>query len=479
MTAMAPEDGGTLALCGATVVQSLDPPELVAADVVISDGRVAAVGVAPAGVRRRDCSGCLLLPGNVCAHTHLYSQLARGMPSALDPPLDFTQILQRVWWRLDRALDEEAVRLSALVGGMEALLAGTTTLVDHHASPNAIDGSLDAIAAALEELGIRSVLCYEVSDRNGPERALAGVAENRRFLATRRPPKRPAHDLDHGIPEGDRVGRHGHTRTSLTRGMVGAHASFTLSEETLAASVEAARDAGVGLHVHVAEDAADQRDAQARFGTRVVHRLAAAGALTEDALLAHCIHVDEGEAAAIHGSGAAVAHNARSNMHNAVGHLPLGLLGGRVALGTDGIGADMLAESKTAFFRAREADVTTGAGWPLQRLAEGARVAARAFGEERLGRVEPGAPADLAVLRYDPPTPLDGGNLAGHWVFGLDARQVRDVLVAGELVVADGRLVRVDQDELAAKAAAGAARLWRRLEAIGPHTFRPEGSRRT
>lgn len=452
MTAMAPEDGGTLALCGATVVQSLDPPELVAADVVISDGRVAAVGVAPAGVRRRDCSGCLLLPGNVCAHTHLYSQLARGMPYALDPPLDFTQILQRVWWRLDRALDEEAVRLSALVGGMEALLAGTTTLVDHHASPNAIDGSLDAIAAALEELGIRSVLCYEVSDRDEPERALAGVAENRRFLATRRP---------------------------LARGMVGAHASFTLSEETLAASVEAARDAGVGLHVHVAEDAADQRDAQARFGTRVVHRLAAAGALTEDALLAHCIHVDEGEAAAIHGSGAAVAHNARSNMHNAVGYLPLGLLGGRVALGTDGIGADMLAESKTAFFRAREADVTTGAGWPLQRLAEGARVAARAFGEERLGRVEPGAPADLAVLRYDPPTPLDGGNLAGHWVFGLDARQVRDVLVAGELVVADGRLVRVDQDELAAKAAAGAARLWRRLEAIGPHTFRPEGSRRT
>lgn len=452
MTAMAPEDGGTLALCGATVVQSLDPPELVAADVVISDGRVAAVGVAPAGVRRRDCSGCLLLPGNVCAHTHLYSQLARGMPYALDPPLDFTQILQRVWWRLDRALDEEAVRLSALVGGMEALLAGTTTLVDHHASPNAIDGSLDAIAAALEELGIRSVLCYEVSDRDGPERALAGVAENRRFLTTRRP---------------------------LARGMVGAHASFTLSEETLAASIEAARDAGVGLHVHAAEDAADQRDAQARFGTRVVHRLAAAGALTEDALLAHCIHVDEGEAAAIHGSGAAVAHNARSNMHNAVGHLPLGLLGGRVALGTDGIGADMLAESKTAFFRAREADVTTGAGWPLQRLAEGARVAARAFGEERLGRVEPGAPADLAVLRYDPPTPLDGGNLAGHWVFGLDARQVRDVLVAGELVVADGRLVRVDQDELAAKATAGAARLWRRLEAIGPHTFRPEGSRRT
>jgi putative selenium metabolism protein SsnA len=452
MTAMAPADSRTLALCGATVVRSLNPPELIAADVVISDGRVAAVGAAPAGVRRRDCSGCLLLPGNVCAHTHLYSQLARGMPYALDPPLDFTQILQRVWWRLDRALDEEAVRLSALVGGMEALLAGTTTLVDHHASPNAIDGSLDVIAAALEALGIRSVLCYEVSDRDGPERAGAGVAENRRFLATRRP---------------------------LARGMVGAHASFTLSEDTLAACVDLARGAGSGLHVHVAEDVADQRDAVARFGIRVVHRLAAAGALAEGALLAHCIHVDEGEVAVIRGSGAAVAHNARSNMNNAVGHIRLGLLGRRVALGTDGIGADMLAESKAAFFRAREADVATGAGWPLERLAEGARVAGRAFGEERLGRVEPGAPADLAVLRYGPPTPLDGGNLAGHWVFGLDARQVRDVLVAGELVVADGRLVRVDQDELAAKAAAGAARLWRRLEQIAPHTFAPEGSRTT
>jgi putative selenium metabolism protein SsnA len=413
----------------------------------------------------------------VCAHTHLYSQLARGMPYALDPPLDFTQILQRVWWRLDRALDEEAVRLSALVGGMEALLAGTTTLVDHHASPNAIDGSLDTIAAALEELGVRSVLCYEVSDRDGPERALAGVAENRRFLATRRPLKKSAHHRDVRPDRLQGSRGLGDARTSLARGMVGAHASFTLSEDTLAACVEAARGAGVGLHVHVAEDAADQRDAQARFGTRVVHRLAAAGALTEGALLAHCIHVDEGEAAAIRGSGAAVAHNARSNMHNAVGRPPPGLLGGRVALGTDGIGANMLAESKAAFFRAREADVTTGPGWPLQRLAEGARVAARAFGEERLGRVEPGAPADLAVLRYDPPTPLDDGNLAGHWLFGLDARQVRDVLVAGELVVADGRLVGVDQEELAAKATAEAARLWRRLEAIGPHTFEPEGSR--
>ena len=194
-------------LTGATVVTSLDPVRVDRFDVHVRDGRI----VTEAGGARRDCSGCLVVPGNVCAHTHLYSALARGMPYALEPPESFVQILQRVWWRLDRALDEESVRASALVGGMEALLSGTTTLVDHHASPNAIDGSLDVIADALATLGVRSVLCYETSDRDGPERARAGVAENRRFV--------------------ERVQR---DDLPLTRGMIGAHASFTLSDETLA-----------------------------------------------------------------------------------------------------------------------------------------------------------------------------------------------------------------------------------------------------
>ena len=161
-----------------------------------------------------------MLPGNVCAHTHVYSALARGMPFALEPPTNFVEILQRVWWRLDRALDEESVRASALVGAGEALLAGTTTLVDHHASPNAIEGSLDVIADAFESLGLRSVLCYEVTDRDGPERATAGVEENRRFLAA--PPR------------------------ALTRGMVGAHASFTLPRRTRPTSATARPGSAVG-----------------------------------------------------------------------------------------------------------------------------------------------------------------------------------------------------------------------------------------
>jgi putative selenium metabolism protein SsnA len=438
-----------LALTGGTVVTSLDPSHVVKADVVIEGSRVSTVGAAPDGAERLDCSGCVIVPGNVCAHTHLYSALARGMPYSLEPPVNFVQILQRVWWRLDRALDEESIRASALVGGLEALLSGTTALVDHHASPNAIDGSLDVIAGALEEVGIRSVLCYEVTDRDGPERALQGIKENRRFLAVR--------------------GR------GRARGMAGAHASFTLSDETLSGCVEAARESGTGIHIHVAEDRADEGDAEARFGMPVLERLAKAGALTDHSLLAHCVHVHPAEIAMIGEARATVAHNARSNMNNAVGRAPVEALGERVALGTDGIGGDMFAESQTAFWRAREDAPSDSPGWALARLAQGARFVGRAFGEPALGRIERDAPADLTVLDYDPPAPLDAGNMAGHWMFALGSRHVRDVVVNGEVVVRDRRSTVVDQDKVAAEAAAAAERLWRRMEDIGPHPFEPVG----
>jgi len=437
-----------LALRGGTVVTCLDPVSLATADVVIAGGRIASVGTAPAGMPWRDCSGTLVLPGSVCAHHHLYSALSRGMPYRLDPPQNFLQILQRVWWRLDRALDEATVRLSALAGGLDALRAGTTTIIDHHASPNFIDGSLDVIAGALAELGVRSVLCYEVTDRDGMARAAAGVAENRRFLAREFP---------------------------LARGMVGAHASFTLCDDTLEACAEAALAAGVGVHIHVAEDAADQRDAEAAYGMRVVERLGRAGVLGPAALLAHCVHVTGAEMDDIASTAAAVAHNARSNMNNRVGYSPLAGRGPRVALGTDGIGGDMITESQAAYFRAVEAGAATDPGWPLRRLAEGARIAGGSFGEPLLGLVQPGAPADLTVLDYPPPTPLTGENLPGHWVFGLAASQVRDVIVAGEIVVADRHSTRVDEAKIAAEAAREAKRLWSRLEEIPPHPFTPKG----
>lgn len=442
----------TLALTGATVVTQLDPVRVAFADVLVEGGRIAAVGSAREGIPVRDCTGCLILPGNVCAHTHLYSSLARGMPypQDLDPPESFVQTLQRVWWRLDRALDHDGVRASAMVGAMEALLAGTTTLVDHHASPNAIDGSLDAVADACEEIGVRSVLCYEVSDRDGADRAQAGVAENRRFLKAT-------------------------SRRRLARGMVGAHASFTLSEETLSACVDAARSSRVGIHIHVAEDRADLGDCEARFAKPVVDRLALAGVLTERALLAHCVHLHPAEIGLVQEAGATVVHNARSNMNNAVGRAPAEAFEDRVALGTDGIDGDMFAESRAAHWRAREDDVLSPPLSTLRRLAHGSSFVGQAFEEPALGRIERGAPADLVVLDYPAPGQIDASSLAGHWFFGLGSRHVRDVMVAGDLVVADRRLTRVDQDKVAADAAGEARRLRARLEDIEPHPFAPAG----
>jgi len=329
---------------------------------------------------------------------------------------------------------------------MEALLAGTTTLVDHHASPNAIDGSLDVVAGAFGSLGLRSIVCYEVSDRDGPGRAMAGVAENSRFAAR-----------EHG---------------ALVRAMIGAHASFTLSDATLEACVDAARSAGVGIHIHAAEDDSDERDSCARFGKRVAQRLAHAGALNDATLLAHCVHLDGDECDVVRQSGATVAHNARSNMNNAVGRTPLSSLGA-VALGTDGIGADMFEESRAGFFRLREDTLAAPPDWPLAHLTEGARLAGRMFGEPLLGSITPGAPADVVVLDYDAPAPLETSNVAGHWVFGLGSRAVRDVIVAGEVVVRDRKLTKVDQRELTRTAAAEARLLWERLEMIEPHPFEP------
>lgn len=439
----------TVSLTGGTVVESLAPVQLSRTDLMVDAGRIVRPDDA-AGVREHlDCSGCLIVPGNVCAHHHLYSALARGMPFRLEAPKTFVEILQRVWWRLDRALDEPSIRASALVGGMQAVLAGTTTIVDHHASPNAIQGSLDVIAGALESLGIRSALCYEVTDRDGAKRARAGIEENQRFLS------------EHAHP--------------LTRGMVGAHASFTLSPETLAGCVEVAGEAGAGIHVHVAEDAADQRDAEARFGQRVAHRLANAGALGPLSLLAHCVHLDRSEMELVRDAGATVAHNPRSNMNNGVGRAPVAALGSRVALGTDGIDGDMFAESRAAYLRRREDDVTAAPTWAVWRLAEGARLAGQLFDEPQMGHVEPGAPADLVVVEYPDPTPLAADNLPGHWIFGTGSARVRDVMVGGELVVRNGRPTRLDQEEILAEARTQAAALWERMDDVRAHSFGPKG----
>jgi cytosine/adenosine deaminase-related metal-dependent hydrolase len=357
----------------------------------------------------------------------------------VDTPRTFLEILQRLWWRLDRALDEQSIRASALVAARDALLCGTTTLVDHHASPNAIDGSLDIIAGAFRQVGVRSVLAYEVSDRDGADRARAGLAENERFMRSST-----------------------WLRCSLSRPMVGAHASFTLSDATLEACVGVAADSGHGLHIHAGEDAID---------TGAIRRLAAAKALNSKLLVAHAVHVDEEEARAIADHGVAVAHNARSNMNNGVGHASLDRLGEGVMLGTDGIGSDMWAEASAAYFRQREEQVDAGPDLGAATLAHGAAFVGRLFDEPDFGTISVGAPADLVVLDYSPPTVLDATNLAAHLVYGMSSANVSDVVVAGEIVVRDGMLTRVDQLEIDHLARRQARALWERVAETPVHTF--------
>jgi len=362
------------------------------------------------------------------------------MPGPATPPRTFPEILERIWWRLDRALEPETIRLSALLGAVEAAKAGTTAIIDHHASPEAIDGSLDAVADGITGAGVRGVVCYEVTDRHGTARGQAGVDENTRFVRA--------------------------NRRDLIRSMMGAHASFTIGPATLEALVGEARDHRVPVHIHLAEDACDERDAMERYGMRTARRLANAGALGAGDLVAHGVHLDESEQVLVRDSGAWLAHNPRSNMNNGVGYAPVLGMGSRVALGTDGIDGDMFAETRACYLKAREASSQAGPAFAVDRLTAGAAIMAAMFGEPRLGSLADGAPADLTVLAYQSPTPLTAENFAVHFLFGLTAAAVRDVMVAGRWIVRDRRHQLIDESELAARCRETAPTLWKRMEAF-------------
>ncbi len=424
----------SLLLSGGTVVE-LDPPRVRKADVWVDGPTIRSVGAAAGAATRIDCSGCVVLPGLVVGHTHLYGTLARGMPAPPQAPRGFVEILERVWWKLDKALEARAIADSASAGAIEALRSGVTTIVDHHASPRAVDGSLDLVAGAVNAVGPRLIGCYEVSDRDGVAVRDAGLRENERFARAERP---------------------------LARAFIGAHASFTLSAETLERCADVCARTKLGLHVHVAEDAADQANSLATHGVRVVERLRRAGVLNDRALLAHCVHLGAAEIEAVRAAGATVAHNPRSNMNNAVGYAPVGALASQMVLGTDGIGADLFEEARAAFVRGREAGAVVSPIEIAAMVSRSSALASRSFGMP-LGRIEPGAAADLVVLDYDPPTPLEADNLAGHFVFGMSVRHVRDVIIAGEARLRDRRVLSVDEPALLARARETARSLWQRI----------------
>ena len=393
-------------------------------------------------------TGSYLSPGLVCAHTHLYSALARGLMVDIAPSRDFAQQLKNLWWRLDRSIDLPILEASALAGCADAALSGVTSVVDHHAGPEAIDGSLSVIRTAFEKVGLRGLLCYETTDRNGMDGARAGIAENLRF----------AREID-----ADRAATDG--RRPLVDAAIGAHAGFTVGEETLAALGDAVRSSKRGLHIHAGEDKFDAVDSRYRFGADLAPRLDAAGCLGPKTIIGHGVWLGEAEADLLNARGSFLAHNARSNMNNAVGYNALLPRFANVVLGTDGMSADMLEEFRFACFRHRESG---GPWWPtdfLRCLDRGNRLMERYMGMA-FGRVVAGAVADLVLWDYDPPTPLVGGNLAGHLAFGLSSRSVRSVMVNGAFVVED-REPAFDAQGIAAKARVETRRLWKRMEERG------------
>ena len=420
---------------------------------LIDDGQIAALGTTTElatrypGVERWYAAGQLVFPASICAHTHFYGAFARGMAVPGEPAANFPQILERLWWRLDKALTLEDVRYSALVCLVDAIRHGTTTLIDHHASPNAIEGSLDIIAEAVQEAGVRASLCYEVTDRDGPERTRAGLAENVRFARAQ--------------PAG------GHSPLAASFGL---HASLTLSDETLADCVVAAGDLGLGFHVHVAEDVADQEDALRKSGQRVVHRLGDAGVLGPQSIAAHCVHVDEGEIERLAESGTWVTHQPRSNMNNAVGVAPVERMvraGVKVGLGNDGFSNQMFAEMKAAYLvhKLWQRDPRAAPGDLVMQLAyaNNARLARVYWPDLRLGELSEGAAADLVFLDYHPTTPLTAGNLPWHLLFGLEASAVTATVCAGRVLMRDRQLLTLDEEAVTGVARGLAARLWERL----------------
>lgn len=409
--------------------------------------------------------GGYLSAGLVCGHTHLYSALARGMLVDIAPSKDFAQLLAHLWWRLDRAIDPEILKASALTGCADALKAGVTCLVDHHAGPECIDGSLSIIREAYETVGVRGILCYETTDRNGMAGAKAGVAENLRF----------AREVDALRASGTKP---------LVDASIGAHASFTVGNETLEALADAVRTTGRGIHIHLAEDKFDAVDARHRFGKDPVERIDAAGALNDRSIIGHGVWLCPSEVDIVNARGAFLAHNARSNMNNAVGYNNLLPAFRNVVLGTDGMGADMLEEFKFAVFRHRESQ---GPWWPgdfLKVLHRGNELVGRYFAQDftsaarcasnngdahgardfpGFGTVKVGAPADLVLWDYDPPTPLTGDNIAGHFAFGWSSRSVRTVVVAGALRILDHRPL-YDDANIQALARKQALRLWKHMK---------------
>jgi len=391
-----------------------------------------------------DLDGRFVIPGFINTHMHLYSTFARGFGFGGASPYTFKEILELIWWRLDKFLDtEEEIYYSALMPAIEGLKSGTTTIIDHHASFGLIDGSLDIVEDALKEVGIRGVLAYETSDRWGRELSEKSIKENERYLRKEK-------------------------NKDFFNALFGLHASFTLENETLEKVSAIAKSLNVGFHIHVAEGIEDVEHALKTSGKRTVERLNDFGILGKDTLAIHCININEKEIEILKDTGTTVVHNPESNMNNGVGVAPILemdkahiLLG----LGTDGYTPSMIESVKVAYIlpKLHYRDPRVGSDLARRMLFENNSSIASRFFNRKVGVIEKDAYADLVVLDYNPPTPVDGNNFFYHIIFGTRDNAVKDVFVHGELLVKDQKLTKIDEEEVSRKSIEVAKKFWRKF----------------
>jgi putative selenium metabolism protein SsnA len=392
-----------------------------------------------------NANGQYLMPASICAHTHFYGAFARGMYIPGEAPDAFPAILEKLWWKLDKSLDEKANYFSALVCIIDAIKHGTTTLIDHHASPNSIPGSLNILAKAIKETGIRASLCYEVTDRDGKEKALQGLEENLRFIK----------DLNN------------HPDSHLSA-LFGLHASLTLSDETLKKAKNLC-PVDTGFHIHAAEHVVDEYDSIQKSGKRVIQRLNDFGILGNKTVVAHGVHIDAKEIGLLANSGTWLSHQPRSNMNNAVGLPPIESMmnaGVKVCLGNDGFSNSMWQEWDAAYLAHKliNSDPRRMPADLIYQIAviNNRELVKNQFNNLETGILTPGATADLILVDYKPYTDMNSDNLPWHIVFGFRESMVTNTIVNGKMLMRNRVLTNIDEEAITKEAKEISSFVWKK-----------------
>lgn len=392
-----------------------------------------------------DASGKVVLPGFINAHMHFYSTLVRGLGKA-KPSVSFLEVLENLWWRLDKVLTPEDNYYSALIMLVSAIRRGTTTFIDHHASPFAITGSLQQIAKAVKETGLRASLCYELSDRDGEAIAEEGLKENYEFI------KYTQKNND-----------------EFLKALFGLHASFTISDKTLEKASAMGKELNSGFHIHVAEAESDQEYNVKNFGMRVVERLNKFGILGKKTIAAHCVHVNENEMNLLKDTGTSVVHNPQSNLNNAVGIADVVKMANKgilVGLGTDAMTVNMIEEIRVAMWAQHLKQQNPTAGFmeiASTLFFNNAKIAIK-YWNTPLGKIEEGAAGDIVLIDYNPPTPLDESTTLGHLIFGISQADTDTTIVNGKILMENRKLkLDIDEEAIAAKARELTKSLWNRF----------------